>query len=806
MSAPLHVSAATELAQRKFRQSLIAAALIAALGVAGSAYGQSARVPAAVPASTVLPKPALEELLLQVSVNGVPQGDARLVLREADGTLLFGAKDLESWRVQVPANPARMVDGMGFHRMSSMPGATVALDEPKLAVALTLPATAFESSELMAGTGSRTAAVKPGFGGFLGYDLVGERSGGVTRGSGFFEAGVFSPWGVGTTSLVARSQTTDLNTVVRLDSTWTYDRPEQMASFRLGDSINRAAAGWGRVVRFGGIQYATNFATQPGLILLPQQSVAGSAVVPSTVDVFINNSLVSQQQVPAGPFSIGNIPIIAGPGMMQVVVRDMLGREQIIQQPFFGSSYLLRQGLNDYSFEAGWLRRNYGLESNDYDTRFGSGTWRRGFTSWFTGEVHAEVSERGNRAFGLGSAFLLGDIGVINASVAASGGERGNGALYGLGFIRQGRVLGASARVQYASAEFWQLGLDPGQASPRILADAALGVSFGRAGSLNLGYIRQDYREADRAPVRLANLGWSVLVGRSAFAGLNITRSFTGDRSTSVGVFLNIPLGDLTNSSTSVQRTTNPDGPRWTGSTSLQKSLPLGEGWGYRVRADDAYNMQAGASYQNNVGTYSFDVATQPGGEAAARVGVQGGFVSMGGYSFASRRSTDSFALVRVPGFEGVRVYNGNLEVARTNKDGVAIVPRLLAYQNNSISIDEQDLPMDARVNVLRLPAVPWFRSGVELEFPVQRVLSAEMTALNEAGVPIEAGASARLSGDSEVFYVAEGGRLYLVGLKPQNRVEIDVGGKRCVVDFPFTPSNDPLPDLGKLTCKEGVR
>ena len=42
----------------------------------------------------------------------------------------------------------------------------------------------------------------------------------------------------------------------------------QLASLRLGDSIS-GASGWGGAVRFGGVQWATNFSVQPDFVTFP---------------------------------------------------------------------------------------------------------------------------------------------------------------------------------------------------------------------------------------------------------------------------------------------------------------------------------------------------------------------------------------------------------------------------------------------------------------------------------------------------------------------------------------------------------
>jgi outer membrane usher protein len=49
---------------------------------------------------------------------------------------------------------------------------------------------------------------------------------------------------------------------IRLDTTWTLDLPDRLSTLRVGDAISTAGA-WGQSMRFGGVQFGTNFATQP---------------------------------------------------------------------------------------------------------------------------------------------------------------------------------------------------------------------------------------------------------------------------------------------------------------------------------------------------------------------------------------------------------------------------------------------------------------------------------------------------------------------------------------------------------------
>ena len=66
----------------------------------------------------------------------------------------------------------------------------------------------------------------------------------------------------------------------------------------------------------------------------------------------------------SGPFSI-RIPIVTDRAR-HAWSCEPSGRERIISQPYYATPRLLQMGLHDYSYELGFARRNFGLESSDY--------------------------------------------------------------------------------------------------------------------------------------------------------------------------------------------------------------------------------------------------------------------------------------------------------------------------------------------------------------------------------------------------------------------------------------------------------
>lgn len=744
-------------------------------------------------------RPPPVEVVMQVVINKVAQDEAVILLRDESGQVLVSTEQLRRWRIRPPPAASRIISGIAYHDMLTLEQAQVSINETLQTLELTLPAAAFESTHLENPDMPRQGAVESPPGGFLTYDALWQRTPDASDPLATLEIGAFSQLGSGSSQFLVRGRD---RRGVRLESAWSKDFPRQVATLRIGDGISRAADGWGRSLRYGGLRFATNFATNPGLSILPMQTVSGSAVVPSTVDVFVNNALVTQQQVPSGPFSIGRIPITAGPGTLRVVVTDLLGRESVVEQAIIGTPLLLRPGLDDYSLEIGRLRRNFGGQSNDYGELFSAFTWRRGLGSAFTAEAHLETMERGAMAASIGAATNAAPLGIVSLTAIASDHRSGSGTSCALAVQRPGRHVTVAAVLQYSSPDFWQLGQTSNEKRSRLSASAVFGVPLGRIGNVNLAYLKRSYHEPQEAPIEIVSLGWSSMMTRQLYGGLSLRRSFGASPGTSAGLFFSLILDPRTSSSTFFERSANSGRSTSGRNIVLQRSLPMGSGWGYRARADANELIEAGASYQNDTTTLAFDVSRQRAA-TSTQLGARGSLLWFGREFFGSRQLNDGFALVRVADRAGVRIYNGNQWVATTDRRGKAIVPRLLPYQENIISIDDRDLPLDVQIGELSLVAVPQFRAGVLLDFPIRSERPAELRVVHADGSPIAAGASVWANGSAREFRVGVDGRVFLTDLQQANLIRIRTGSSQCRLQLTVEPSADPLPDLGTYICKE---
>jgi outer membrane usher protein len=750
------------------------------------------------PPPGAIPPPGFVLAILAVTVNREEQDEPIIALRDAAGRVFVAAADLARWRLRLPDAAPTMYQAERYYPLAAFNGLVATVDEQAQTLAIQAPPALFASTQIDAMAPPGPVPQRSAVGGFLNYTLLATRADTATTGTGSFELGAFGRWGTATTTAVA-STGAGKTELTRLESTWIYAMPDRLATLRAGDAVSRAGA-WGNAVRYGGVQYATDFATQPTLVLTPGQFVAGQATIPSTVDVFVNNALVTQQAVKPGPFSITNIPPITGTGNVTLLIRDELGREQVITRPFYASPTLLRTGLTDFSYDLGFVRENFGIASDDYGRWIASGTYRQGISDRWTGEVRGEA-QAGLANAGIASDVLIDDIGVFSASAVGGRNPIGSGGRVALAFDRQS--LGISFNVQgaWASPHFLQVGNTDSQfvVARELLASA--GYPFGRYGTIAAAYVARSYR--DQPSTTIATLGYTFNLERWGNVGFSMSRVRADDRSTLFNAVWTLPLGKATSATFTVDRgrSSASGADHDERALSIQRDLPLGEGFGYRVRASDQGPRQAQIDYQNRYGTYSAEVA-QAQGQTGERVSASGGIGFIAGNVFLSRTINDSFGLVRLPGYPDVRVYSENQEIGRTDASGEVIVPRLLPYQKNTVRIEQGDLPFDAEFDVLARDAVPYAQSGVVVEFAVRPARGALVKIMQDDGAPVPAGAVVRVEGQDGAFPVALYGEAYLTGLSARNRAVATWLDHRCAFDFDYPATADPQPRLGPFVCR----
>jgi outer membrane usher protein len=742
---------------------------------------------------------ALAETIIELRINGQSVAETLVVRRDTDGALLIAASELSKLRLKKPLRGGILINGERYYRYGVDKGQALVFDDATQRADLTLPPSAFVATRARYASPDAPPVTRAGFGGFLNYDLYTQGGREVSSGGAFLELGMFGRYGVVTNTALTRIDRAGAG-AVRLDSTWTKDFPSLLASLRVGDAISSSGA-WGRSVRFGGVQFGTNFSTQPTLVKTPLLGTSGEAVVQSTVDVFVNGQRVTSETVPPGPFTIENVPAVNGAGQMQVVVTDALGRQQVIAQPYYVGSALLRSGLDEYSFDLGAIREDYGLRSLSYGDLVGAATWRRGLSDSFTAELHAEAQANGPRALGLDAAWQLGTLGILSASAAAGGDGRSDGWLGGVGFERNARHMSLFARTQFTSENFVQFGSSQLADRPRQLTFGGLGFNLASLGSLQFAYGLQQFWDAPQ--VETFGLSYSATLSDLGFLNFFATHSDSEGSTTDVLLTWTLPFGERRTASVGLRHGPEGDDPSaFEAVASIQQNAPVGSGAGYYLSASTSDRYQLGYELRSDKGEVAAEYARRDGNDAW-RASARGGLALTSAGVMPSRTLDQSFAVIQLADFPGVEVEVDNQPVGRTDRKGRVLVDSLRPYEKNEVSIDANELPIDAVLATPSMVVTPAWRSGPVVAFPVTRARAATFRLRLEDGSVVPAGAVAQVG--KRTYPVALDGLLYVEDRTAAKSAKVTWSGRSCQVGMQGIRSNEPLVDYGNVICRESA-
>ena len=760
-----------------------------------------------------------ERLYLEVFINGYPTNLIAEFVRTGRGGFASTAKELSALGIQVPADkhPDALVG------LSDL-GATATYDEAMQRLDIRIPPERLKRSvHDLAGERPPPQITPGGTGLVLNYSLFASaRSDATATGAVFngasahLEGWLYAPLGTVLSAALARSeQNGQPAAVIRLQSHWTYVDVEKAVRYRVGDVLSAGPA-WARAVRLGGVQVRRNYRLRPDVIATPLPSISGTATVPTTIDVYVNNLKVHSGQVAAGPFAITNIPALSQSGVARLVMHDANGKEVVRERRFYVSPRLLREGLLEYALTAGVPRHNFGVASFDYDWRYpvAMGSLRYGYSDTLSLHAHAEAA-KDLGLLGAGVTAALFDRALVEAAGAVSHGRLGTGFLSYMTFATRlsGLSVNASSLRTYGDftdvASMAALRRQTGNAAtilagtfmPRALESLNVGYALPELGaSFSLGLVHARARDGTRTN----NLNISYAQNLFGKASLYVTALIDFDRPRQPGIFagLTIPLGGDASASLGLHRDAT---GLMRASASYDKPLRLQDnsvGWRARVTYGDLNSVEASLAWRSSVATVRGTAMHMGKGKGTlAQASLDGALVLADGALFASNRINDAFAVVNA-GAAGVQVRHENRAVGKTRGDGRLLVTSLRSLERNKISIDPETLPVDAVVDDDTIFVTPGVRAGVVVNFKTRRTTHAALVILHDAhGKPLPPGAEVRLRGVAETFVVGYDGETFLDGLQRHNTVEVDTGERTCTARFDFTPGQAVQPVIGPVRC-----
>lgn len=595
----------------------------------------------------------------------------------------------------------------------------------------------------------------------------------------------------------------------RLMTNLTLDWKSKLARIVIGDaSATSDVLGGGLVM--GGLSISRAFALDPYFVFLPTMQLSGTALTPSTVEVYVNGQLIRRDVLPPGQFNLQNVPLTNGKGETRVVVRDAFGSQQTMVSPYYLALGTLSKGLSDFSYNAGFVRQGFGTESWNYGKPAYIFRHRLGVTDWLTAGLRAEGT---TDMLSTGTSLALRlPVGEMGAAAAASLQKHSAGTAALLSYSYVGRPLLVQLGVRYQSNEYANLGLTQTSDRQRLDLTASTAIAIGRVANFSFQFERAVSR--DSGWFNRLTLQCNRTITRWAYAFATVNNTYWRDYPVEYSTFFGLSFSVAERTTAGASRTDHWGGQAGRGGTTqatAQQSLPVGPGFGYRVTVAQGQNElnDAAVQYQGAHGRIEADYqhdGYDPANRGNASLTATGGLVLIGGHAYLTRPVQDSYALIRVPGVGGVHGMLSNQVVGTTDSKGDLLLPSLLSYYGNRVGIDDRDIPLDHDIGNTELTIAPPNRGGVIVTFPVRRVLAVAGTlVVEEAGqdvVPAYGQIGVKVGEQQMDSPLDEAGSFYLENVSPGSYpAEVQYATGTCDFTLVVPASSTALVQVGTARC-----
>jgi outer membrane usher protein len=365
-----------------------------------------------------------------------------------------------------------------------------------------------------------------------------------------------------------------------------------------------------------------------------------------------------------------------------------------------------------------------------------------------------------------------------------------------------GRHVSFGTLLAHSENSYANVSLGKSDAHPQTTFNVFASVPTGRGSTLTVQHAH--ITSYGTAPQTRSSLLGSIRLWRAADLVGSVTRNRSvEDSGLEVSLGVTVSLGSRTVASASAVRARAVT----QAAVDVQRPLPVGTGFGYQFRAEggDHRVVSGMAQYQGDYGRYEVR-RNAVGSTTTTSANVAGGIVAIGGGIHATRPVRNSYALVRVPGVEGVRTYSSNQEVGRTSRRGSLLVPDLLPYYGNQLAISDTDIPLDYEVPGVQLTLAPPYRGGAVAVFPVRRTqrITGSIRVLTPQGEQRPSYGTLTVNAGGETFTSPLGadGEFYFENVKPgRHTAVVAQGDATCSLTIDFPAVDDPTVTLGVLQC-----
>lgn len=760
-----------------------------------------------------------QRAFLTLTVNGAPGGDVLVILRADD--VLVHARELQDLGLRVPDGAVTLVTGDPFVSTRALGEKSSAkVDSQALTLAITVPPAMFRAQRISDGRDSTRITQAPiAGGGFVNYALTTSNGGAPTAnaqldtrlGRGLFE--------------VAFAPTLDRRGYAVQSPSYTIDDFGGARRTVLGTSAISVDdfAGLGGAVYLDGFTTRRELRLNPNFIHQSTSAVSGVAAAPSTVDVYVNGTLVRHESIAPGPFELTNVPLQGGANQTTVVVRDTFGNAQTIGRPEYIAADLLPRGQAEYAFGIG--RLHLGAPGAVVAGRYETGL-REGLTLGARAYVTPSIRNAGmfgafatvlgefSIAASLSAAQAVASTALLPIDIAAVVPQTVSqlpfigtapGQAYAFAWTRATNRSDVGISLVGESPHYASAALDAGSdraiTQLRAFAHLQLGSDMNRS-QFGFEALASSFRDAPR------DRSYAVTYTRMLTRRLSATASFgahTLGAVTRPAATFRLDA-DLLGAAHVSAGSVNQDGQ--TARTIEVGRLATGAlGTSYSAAVTNGTLPQTTLMLQqrDRLGTLQLFSSSNLS-QRTTQATLSGAVAYAGGHPYLSRTISDGFGVLDLDGVSGVAVKVNNDLEGHTDRHGRLFFPNLSSTSANEVTLDGEDLPPGVVIDTDRALITPGYRAGTPVKIGARHVhayVGSLRLAGTDDGVPAYGLATIATAHGDVSSDIGSDGRFYFDALDPGTyAIRVRYAGGSCSVrEIVVRSTSATLTNLGTLTC-----
>ncbi len=322
-----------------------------------------------------------------------------------------------------------------------------------------------------------------------------------------------------------------------------HDRPDVARRYSAGDLSPQVSRDIG-VLDLLGVSMAVNHQDlQPTRNIRPTGDRSLLLERRSTVEVYVNGTLIDRFTADPGPVDLRDIPLANVSNQVSIVVEDALGRREVDSFALSADISLLEPGLSESVFAAGFRRRdNDGSFEYDFEAPVVGGQISRGLTNSTTVTANMAATPELNALGGAIAQAMFGGVAQLDVTYSHADAV-GEGVAAGVNF-RGGPYLGPerygilNLRINFFGEDFATLNDFDSQADRRWSAGGDFRVNLTDRTAVSLGVLYQDdHAGLDRSST--LSLGVNRRFGEIILAASARHTDFL-DREDETGIFLTL--------------------------------------------------------------------------------------------------------------------------------------------------------------------------------------------------------------------------------------------------------------------------